>query len=460
MTITWPVPEDGKALKISEVPESYTDDGERKMYLGAYNKFYGKRIARKDSKPAKCAEGSHSAARSAVRKGRQASKAGARNSAPDMKMIQDIHDKAFSLGAICEGDEGKDAKALDLERQAYKVRHAWMARFNPPPDEDYVEDMKYWIRAVFGEFVLVEDMSSSDLFKYDYSLVDGEITFSEPVQVEMEFVEVGKTAPVSAPERKKIEIRWTCAITGHEHGSPEEALACIDQTTLNTSHVRMEFVKSLYSGNSLKTVAKTDEHLIVANYLILFGGRDLEGVASARMNADGTRGEYFTKSTDFTSQYTDTGQLLIDWEHRTQPDGVGPGKEDIFGFVDWKTAIVDEVGLFARRVLNRRNRYVKMLEALLDAGMIGSSTEPVQEGVVKGSDGEIREWPLKRDSFSVSPMDPRMLTVNHLEIVKALREDPVGKDVYQTVFNTEAARAKARALSLISQIGEMSYELH
>ena len=567
MTIAWPVPEDKKALKLSEVPESYSDAGERKTYLSAYNKFYGKCIAGKNSKPAKCAEGSHSAARSAVRKGRPGTKAGARNSAPDLKMIQDIHDNAFTLGAKCRGDDDEDAKALDLERQAFKVRNAWQARFAPhrdyPPDGE-MEPIRYWVKAVFADFILIEDAGNSDLYKYAYTMDDaGEIIFAEPVKVEMAFVEAGKATKALDLERQAMSVReawasyfefeyhdnepgqhphyepekeekeedehgfimakqtqihphfwpravfadfllvedlhsanlykfgysigangqynfdqpvqvsmrvetsnmpgppviktcWTCAIEGHEHKSPEAAQECINQTTLNTPAVRAEFVKSAYSDNSLKTIIKTADHLVVANYLVLFGGRDLEGVASTRVNGDGTKGEYFTKNTDFISQYTDTGQLLIDWEHRTQPDGVGPDSEDIFGFVDWKSAIVDEAGLFARRVLNRRNRYVKMLEALLDAGMIGSSTEPVQKGVVKGPDGEIQKWPLKRDSFSVSPMDPRMLSINHLDIVKALRKDPVGKDVYQMVFNTEAAKAQARALSLISQIGERS----
>jgi len=448
-----PIPEDNKALKLSEVPESYTDTSERKTYLKAYNQFFTKCIAGKDSKPVKCADGSHSAAQRAIKKGRDV-KAGARNSALDLADIQVIHDKAFALGAKCKDD--MEGKALDLERRVYKVRAAWQARFDPPrsttPDE--VMPMQFWVKAVFDDVVLVESMQSGDLFSYGYIIQDdGVVVFdNDPVQVEMELVEVGKTVP----QKAIVKTCWTCAVTGHEHSTVSEAQACISQTTLNTPCVRTEFVKSLYSNNALKAISKTEDELVVANYLVLFDGRDLEGIASKRINADGSKGEYFTKATMLDSDYTETGQLLIDWEHRTQPDGpVSPDKEDIFGYVDWKTAIVDDAGLFVRRVLNRRNRYVKMLEALFDAGMIGSSTEPVQKEVVKGLDGEIKIWPLKRDSFSVWPMDWRMMTSNHLEVVKALHDDPAGAELYDTVFNQERSLAKARALSLINHIGEV-----
>lgn len=393
-------------------------------------------------------------------------KAGARNSKVDKASVQTIHDKASHLGANCmKMDENKalqlmlehyelplNEKAYDLERQAYQVRQAWYAMYDPPKPDNYYNEMapmKYWVKTVLDDCVIVEHYESGAYYKYEYTIEEGAVTFSDPVQVEMEYIPVGKTAP----EKVTIKTYWTCAVEGHEHEDETAAQKCIAATSLNTSHVRGQFVKSAYGNNALKTVDKTAEELTVANYMILFGGRDLEGVASPRINADGTKGEFFTKGTMVDSDYTATGQLLIDWEHRSTPDVDGPDEEDIFGYVDWKSVVIDETGIFVNRVLNRRNKYVQMLESLFDAGIIGSSSEPVQKGVIKGVDGEIKEWPLKRDSFSVSPMDPRMLSVNHLQLVKALRDDPDGHEVYQAVFHNEVAAAEAAAVSLISQIG-------
>ena len=170
--------------------------------------------------------------------------------------------------------------------------------------------------------------------------------------------------------------------------------------------------------NALKAISKTDTELRVGNYMVLFGGRDLEGVLSPHRNQDGSAGEYFTKSTAFDSQYTETDLLAVDWEH-----GQGElGKDDVLGRVDWKTARIDERGLFVERVLNRRNRYVQYLEELIEAGLIANSSEAVSEAVEKAANGEILRWPLRRDTLTVSPMEPRMLTSNAITAIKALSE--------------------------------------
>ena len=54
--------------------------------------------------------------------------------------------------------------------------------------------------------------------------------------------------------------------------------------------------------NELKTIGKTDDEIRVANYMVLFGGKDLTD-------------EYFTENTEFDSEYTKTGMLYVDWEH-------------------------------------------------------------------------------------------------------------------------------------------------
>ena len=163
-------------------------------------------------------------------------------------------------------------------------------------------------------------------------------------------------------------------------------------------------------NNSLKAISKTDDELRVGNYIALFGGKDLEG-------------EYFTPDTDFESSYTKTGVLYVDWEHGIgkHTDGeVSPGPDDVLGFVDWKSARVDDLGVWVERVLNRRNEYIKYIETLIEAGLIGNSTEAVSGGVKTTESGEIQRWPLKRDTMTVMPMEPRMMTENVISAVKGL----------------------------------------
>jgi len=167
--------------------------------------------------------------------------------------------------------------------------------------------------------------------------------------------------------------------------------------------------------NPLKALSRNDAELRVANYIVLFGGRDLEGLGSDNKNADGSTGEYFTPQTVLDSPYTKAGALYVDWEH-----SAGELGDELLGVVDWKTAHVDDKGVFVERVLNRRNQYVQWVEALIDARLIGTSSEADPNGVEKAANGEIVRWPLYRDTLTVTPMEPRMLTENTVQAFKAL----------------------------------------
>jgi hypothetical protein len=186
----------------------------------------------------------------------------------------------------------------------------------------------------------------------------------------------------------------------------------------------------------------------VGNYIVLFGGRDLEGVASPNVNADGSAGEYFTKSTVLESDRTKAGLLDVDWEHSQGELG-----DAIIGVVDWKTARVDDLGVFVERVLDRKNRYIQLLEELgwFESGMLGTSSQADPEGVQKAADGQITRWPLVRDTITVQPMEPRMLQANQLQALKALGLMPDADDTEadeqerETAPEADKAAAVARA---------------
>ena len=201
--------------------------------------------------------------------------------------------------------------------------------------------------------------------------------------------------------------------------------------------------------NALKAISRTDDELRVGNYIVLFGGRDLEGIGSEIINGDGSRGEFFMPTTQFESAYTKAGAFHIDWEHGKRE--LSP--DEVLGTVDWKTARWDEKGIFVERVLNRRSKYVQFVEDLIEQGLIGTSTQPVQVGVSKKANGEIESWPLYRDSLTVMPMEPRMMQEfgdNVLQAFKALgipvpAQDDTANDSTPPEAEPEDAKASASA---------------
>ena len=268
----------------------------------------------------------------------------------------------------CINAAGKSKKAVSLDEQGRRVRDAWYASFKPP--RDMVQPTisgDYWVKEVFEDSIILE--GPEGLFSYPYTITDDGVEFGEPVKVEIEYKPV---------ESKAIQ------------------------------------------NNCLKAISIEGDEMRVANHIILFGGRDLEGLASKKINADGSRGEYFTAKTVLDSAFTETGRLLVDWEHgRTKgvmdgDDLTAPGRDDILGYVDWKTAKATKRGLWVERVLNLRNKYMAFLKHLIEAGKIGTSSEATDDGVQKAADGRIITCPLRRDTLTIKPMEWRMMTDNTL----------------------------------------------
>jgi hypothetical protein len=179
--------------------------------------------------------------------------------------------------------------------------------------------------------------------------------------------------------------------------------------------------------NSLKAISKSDDEIVVANYIVMFGGRDLTGsnmpgFKTHGANLDGTRGEYFTPETNIKSAYTQIGVFPVDWEHGQMESQGEPGREAI-GYVDWKTAVKDDVGWFVHRVLNRRNMYVAALDeaGLIDNGLIGTSSEADPTRAMVGRNGEIVSWPITKDTLTVTPFDPRMMGENAVKKIEKFK---------------------------------------
>lgn len=160
-------------------------------------------------------------------------------------------------------------------------------------------------------------------------------------------------------------------------------------------------------SNNLKAISSTDTELRVGNYIVLFGGNDLVG-------------ERFSAKTLFDSAYTKSSVLHVDFEHGLDPDNTGMDKNEILGFVDWKTMKVDDRGVFVERVLNRRAKYMEFIEPLIEAGLVGNSSEAVAGKTKVLDNGDITEWPLMRDTLTVNPCEPRMLDQNSISAMKSL----------------------------------------
>lgn len=319
----------------------------------------------------------------------------------------------------------------------------------------------------------------NDTFGYDSALrpttygymVDATDTYAIGV-FDNDYYQIGYTVDESGIQFDKIKENWvkverkvTYEPTGKTY-SWEKAGARNSSSDLKrlqqihdyaVANGAQCFKKSLPT-EALKAISETDDELVVGNHIVLFGGRDLTGLVIGK-NADGSMGEFFTKDTALESEQTKSGKLVVDFEHGRDPDKIGIGRNSL-GYVDWSSAKADESGVFVKRILNRRNKYIKMLEPLIKAGLIGNSSEADASKIEKGKNGEIKTWPLVRDTLTVTPMEPRMLTENMMTAIKAIENVPELKELATELTALSASDTNnQKTLSGVNEMDEKELEL-
>jgi len=296
-------------------------------------------------------------------------------------------------------------KAASLDQQLEEVRQAWRAAHPLSPDLVSMDDT--WVMETFADHLVIE--KGGKYFRVTYSRNEGgNIVFAPPVEW----------------EEVERQTEWVA------------------------KSIQLQVLEA--GRNPLKSLGANDDSLRVGNYLALWGDddqRDLEFLRSGP-NPDGSLGEFFTKNTDFSSSYTAAGVLYVDWEHGIGKalDKTGPDADEVLGVVDWKSAVLDEVGLWVERVLNRRNKYIQALESLIEAGLIGTSSEAIPGKTVALETGEITKWPLRRDTLTVMPAEPRMMTANVVTALKSLAHAAPAAEGQPEGAAAPAVKAKGRAV--------------
>lgn len=286
------------------------------------------------------------------------------------------------------------AKAFELGEKQSAIRRAFYKRFE--------EEMgwEYWVEAILEENVVVTD-GAGTRWAYPFSLKGVSIEFGEARAVER----VYNFMDAMEGDAGEAKANSDGAGSGQAFADVPTQEGVGDGQGFSKEQAK---AATLDVGNVLRVIegkASADE-IRVGNYMFMWGEpseKDLEG-------------EYFSKATDWTSDYTESiGRLPMDWEHARQPDKFGPEGaikvpdfHDVIGWADMKTAEVDEIGLWVERVLNRKSRYIDGVMTLIAAGKLATSTFPIQGRTQKAEDGHIEKWPLYRDSFTVTPMEFRM----------------------------------------------------
>jgi hypothetical protein len=126
--------------------------------------------------------------------------------------------------------------------------------------------------------------------------------------------------------------------------------------------------------------------------------------------------EYFTKNTNFWDASLGKSPRPLTWDHAQDEEYKdSPIIGQIMDFGD------DEVGRWYIAKLERSRRYRKAIDALIEQGALGTSSDSAPQYVQREKTGKatwLKEWPWFASALTDCPAEPR--TIGSLEYLKSL----------------------------------------
>lgn len=185
-------------------------------------------------------------------------------------------------------------------------------------------------------------------------------------------------------------------------------------------------------NNTVHIKSKTDSHLVVAGWGVVFEGEDVVG-------------DTFTKDTDFMMDLVPV--KLIFYDHTFSEVQHTIGKALLA-----ETRSSDTIaGIWVEAQLDLHRAYVEEIEELIEKGALGWSSGSVSHlvrYVGGGWQGKIKQWPIVEFSLTPTPAEPRTIGVESIKHLKSIYKQagmtlPEGLD-YKPEASARGAAARDR----------------
>lgn len=167
--------------------------------------------------------------------------------------------------------------------------------------------------------------------------------------------------------------------------------------------INLDYVKSiglLDFSPAVKYIARDE----IKGYTFLWGSDALTDVEL----------EYFTKSTNFWDDKLGMNPRPLTWDHAQ--DGEFKDTPIIGMITEWGD---DEVGRWYTAKLDRAHRYRKAIDALIEKGVLGTSSDSAPQYVQRVKTGKstwLKEWAWFASALTDCPAEPRMIgNVEHFK---------------------------------------------
>lgn len=170
--------------------------------------------------------------------------------------------------------------------------------------------------------------------------------------------------------------------------------------------MRLDYVKSVNIAALDKMAVKYIARDQIKGYTFLWGNPALTDVEL----------EYFTPKTNFWDEALGKSPRPLTWDHAQDPEFKAT---PVIGLIeDWGD---DDLGRWYAAKLDRSHKYRKMIDALIDKGILGTSSDSAPQYVQREKIGKsvwLKEWAWFASALTDTPAEPRM--IGSLDYLKSL----------------------------------------
>ena len=366
--------------------------------------------------------------------------------------IQAMHDHAQELGAACDVPEENAAKRFKSFKDYSDFGMPVDIEDNPP------DDIRQAAQAIVDLCYLLEseDEEPDDLKKIG-DLVRGLCVFIEGELQEGEAGEDGDDAAkkhrlsIKAPAKDGADSDYLVVDKDGQHlrvkkdGKPDHGLMGGAWAALHGGYRGNKYdggdkegalskLTALYKSEGMDTPESKSMDLsyikslgiqFPAEYLAVkyIGRNQIKHFPFLWGNPNllDVETDYFTKDTDFFDSYYGKSPKPLTWDHAQ--DKQYKGNLVIGQTTDWGD---DEVGRWAISVITLNGEYRKMIDKMIDLGILGSSSDSAPQYVERESRGKstwIKRWPWIATSLTPTPAEPRQIGQVVLKSLGALMPD-------------------------------------
>ena len=233
-------------------------------------------------------------------------------------------------------------------------------------------------------------------------------------------------------QRASEPLSIVAALAQSEVEEPEDIAKLQGVMTSLTDFINGEIREMGEAANKGETeYSKSADSLLNLSYAKSLGLQTLPSMAVKYVSLDTIKGytflwgnenltdvelEYFTKDTDFWDEKLGKNPRPLTWDHAQDPDFKS---SPIIGQItDWGD---DEVGRWYVAKLERSHKYRKAIDALIEKGVLGTSSDSAPQYVRRVKTGKstwLQEWAWFASALTDTPAEPRM--IGSLDVLKSL----------------------------------------